>query len=80
MQMRCLGFKYNTDPDEDEHFGVADSVLALGDSDHGELRRTGTSLHQITYLRNRKEKKGESTASTLKKDWFSLAQGQTRYL
>jgi hypothetical protein len=49
-----------TDPDEDEHFGVADSVLALGDSDHGELRRTGTSRHQITYLQQELFKKGES--------------------
>ena len=37
-------------PDEDEHLGVTDAVLALGDADHRELRRTGAELHQVAHL------------------------------
>lgn len=39
-----------TYPHEDQHFGVADAVFALGHAHHRELGRTGAFLHQIAHL------------------------------
>lgn len=44
---RYAAFTY---PHENEHFGIADSVLALRDAHHRELWRAGALFHQITNL------------------------------
>ena len=39
-----------TYPDEDEQPGVPDAVLALRDTNHGELHRARASLHEFPHL------------------------------
>lgn len=42
-----------THPDKDEDFGVADSVLSLGNPYHRELRGTRALFHQISNLKHK---------------------------
>lgn len=48
--MPTAALSTRTHPDEDEDFGVSNSVFALGDADHRELGWTGAFLDQVANL------------------------------